>query len=182
MDRRRAWIFNFLRLVAATAIRGRRFVAQKRFHSRPGMAAGAGHVISERGKCAVTLELVAEGAIGPESSAGVNARMRVHMLCMRKFENDRPLVLIARVRQQIVAASGRKDRMALHADFFVYILVKVVRVARCALIMPRPLKGDRACLRRNMTTVAIETHLLDVKFVQVERSLHIGLGLRRRCI
>jgi hypothetical protein len=90
-----AWIFDFLRTMAPLAIRGGGFFTEEGFHSCFGMAAGTNHVISERGIRSIVFELMTEGAISPESRARVYTRMRVHVLCVGKIDQDRPDVLVA---------------------------------------------------------------------------------------
>jgi hypothetical protein len=152
------------------------------------MAASANLVISESGICAIALEMMAEGAIRPEFRVRVQARLRIHMFGVGEIEHDWLLALIARKRQQIFTAGRRKHRMALHADLLLYVLIKVILMARRTLIVPGTLKNDRASFVRHMASVTIKPNLLRVVVVQVERNLrlrsglHLRLGLRRRCL
>ena len=100
------------------------------------MAAGANLVIPEGGVVAVPLKFMAERAIGPETGACVQPRVRVYVLRMGKLKDDRALVLEAREWQQLFGACGRKDGVALDADFFLQVLVEVILVASGALIVP----------------------------------------------
>src|SRR5712692_11273862 len=93
------------------------------------MATGTNHVVPESGIGTVPLEVMAERTIRPESRARVDPRLRIRMLRMRKLEDDRPLVFVTRVGQQILAAGRRKHRMALLADRLLHVLGKVILVA-----------------------------------------------------
>src|SRR6266478_2996238 len=124
------------------------------------MAAGTNHVIPESGIRTVRLEMMAEGAIRPESGARVNPRMRIHMLRVRKLVHDRPLVFVARVGQQIRGAGRRKHRMALLADLLLHVLGKVILMAWRTLIVPGALINHAAGLFRHVASVTIKPNLL----------------------
>ncbi len=103
-----AGILDFFRPMAPLAVRLGRLIAEQGFHSSFGMASGTNRVIPETGVRAARLEMMAEGAIRPESRTRVDPRVRVYMLRVGKFEHDRLLVCIARKGQQILAAGRRK--------------------------------------------------------------------------
>ena len=79
---------------------------------------------------------MAGSAIGAETRTCVQPCVRVYVLRMGKLKNDRALVLEAREWQQLFGACGRKNSVALDADFFFQVLVEVILVAGSALIVP----------------------------------------------
>jgi len=129
------------------------------------MAARTNLVIPEGGVVALSLKFMAKSAIGPKTSAGVHPRVRVYVFRMGKLKDDRPLVLETREWQQLFSACGRENGVALHADFFFEILVEIILMAGGALIVPRALQTYRAALRRDVASVAIESNLLQMKFM-----------------
>ena len=108
---------------------------------------------------------MAERANGSETGTCVQPRVRVYVLRMGKLKDDRALVLEAREWQQLLGTCGRENGVALDADFFFQVLVKVILVAGGALIVPGPLQSYRTALRRDVASVAIESNLLQMKFV-----------------
>jgi hypothetical protein len=148
------------------------------------MAAGTNLVIPESRKRAVGWEAMAESAIRPESRPRIDTRMRIDVLRVRELENDRPLVLVARVGQHVFAAGGRKHGVAFDADFLLYVLVEIVLMAGRTLIVTGAFESHRTGLLRQVTSVAIDPNLLQMVFVEVERGrrlrLSLRFGLRRR--
>ena len=134
------------------------------------MTARANFVIPERGVRAIRRKLMAKRAIGPKSSACVNSRVGVHVFRVRKFKNNRTLVLEARKRQQFLGGGRRKRSVALQTNLLLQIFIEVILMTGAALVMPRPLQRDRTWFHRNVTGVAIDPHRLQVEFVQLERS------------
>ena len=129
------------------------------------MAAGTNLVIPEGGVVAAPRKFVAESAIGPKTGAGVQPRVRVYVLRMGKLKDDRPLVLETWEWQQLFSACGRKNGVALHADFFFKILVEIILMAGGALIVPGALQTYRTAFCRYVASVAIESNLLQMKFM-----------------
>ena len=105
MNRCGTGILDGFRLMAAQAIRGRRFVAEQRLHARLGVARGASYVITEGGMGPIGREAMTKRAIRTKSGAGVDSGVRIHMPRVREVKNDRPHILVAGERQQIVTAS-----------------------------------------------------------------------------
>src|ERR1700719_2921423 len=120
------------------------------------MAPGANLVIPQRGVGAVCLKLMTERAIGTETGACIQSRVWIHVLRMGKLEDQRSLILEAREWHQLFGTCPRENRMALDADFFFQVLVKVILVTGCALIVPGPLQRYGAALRRHVASVTIE--------------------------
>lgn len=138
------------------------------------MATGADFVITEAGKHAVAFELVTETAIGSKSGSGINPRMRVHMHRVGKFGHNRPLILMARERKQIIGAGRRESGVALGADLLLYVLIKIILMAGCALVMTRTLKNHRSSLCGHMTSVAINSNLLQMVLMQMKGFLRLA--------
>lgn len=97
-------ILDGFRLVTAEAIRGRRFVAEQRLHARLGVAGGASYVIAESGIGPIGREAMTERAIRPESRAGINPRVGIHVFGVGKIRHNRSHVLKTGEGQQIVTA------------------------------------------------------------------------------
>jgi len=137
------------------------------------MAPRADYVIAKRRVRPISGKVVAIGAVSAKPSARVDSRMRIHVLGVGKVVDDRPYALIARERQQIVAARGRKHRMALHAYLLIDILVEIVVMADGALIVAGPLKDHRPFFHRNVAGITIQSDLLQVVIVKEKRLLRL---------
>jgi hypothetical protein len=179
MNRRGTWILDGFRLMAAQAIRSRRFVAEQRLHTRLGVAGGANYVITEASIRSIGREAMTKRAIGPESGAGIDPGMGIHMLGVGEVKNDRPHILVAGEGQQIVTASWRKGRMALGADLLFDLFVEIIIMTGRTLVMSGPLINHRALFFGYVASVTVQADLLCMVLVQVKRRLRLFLGIGR---
>ncbi len=136
-------------------------------------------MITEGSIRSIGRKAMAKRTIRPESGAGIDPRMGIHMPRVRKIKHNRPHVLIAGEGQQIVTARWWKDRMALGADLLFDFLVKIVSMARRTLVMSGPLKYHGALLLGYMAGVAVQADFFQMVLVQVKRRLRLFWGIGR---
>ena len=143
------------------------------------MADGANYVITEGSIGPIGWEAMAKCTIRPESRAGIDPRMGIHVPRVGKVKHNRPHVLIAGVGQQIVTTRWRKGRMALGADLLFDFLVEIVVMARRTLVMSGPLKYHGALFLGYVAGVAVQADFFQMVLVQVKRRLRLFWGIRR---
>ncbi len=86
------------------------------------------------------VELVAEGAIRPESCLGIGAGVRVDVKRVGEVKQNGSFLLEEWERKQVLIVERRKGRMALAAKLRREVLLVIGLMAKYALIVARPLQ------------------------------------------
>ena len=166
---REAGILDFLGRMATTASGRIERRGQGGLHARLGVTSGALGMPGERGKDALLVELVAERAVRSEPRSRINARLFIDVLVVRKLKQDSARRFVARKRQQVRGAGRRESAVTLRAYDLLDILLKVVGMARHALIVPRPLQYHRTFFDGRVAEAAFQpAQLFGVKGMNEE--------------
>jgi hypothetical protein len=120
------------------------------------MAGSALGVPGEAGEFPVTLEFVAEGAVGAKMGSGIDARFGIHVQGMGELEENGARSFVARERNQVGRTGGWKSCVALLTDPPIHRPVEIVAVTNYALAMPRSFEDYRALFHRDMAQTAFE--------------------------